>query len=443
MPTRTILVIDDEPNMRWVLGRALEQAGYTASAAASGAEALRLLAEVPIDLALLDLKLKGEDGLTVLRRIRERAPEVIVLMFTAYGTVPTAVEAMQLGAADFLRKPFDVEEVLFKIARALERRAMQQELIRLTAVQRCGPAFDALVGAAPAWQQALAQARQAAALADDMLITGEPGSGRRTLARAIHAASGRTAAPLVEHDPALFVGEAQAAALCGPGGAWDAAGSGTFLVWGVDTTPAAQAALAARLRGRERPGGPRLLLVAGDDPPLAPELLSLLPLRLHVPPLRERPGDALLFAMAWLEGRGLAPAARAALDAYRWPGNVPEVRAAVTRARQLAGDGPIELAHLPVAVQGALAHDSGYLVRLPPEGVSLEVVEQDLIRQALARTHGNRSRAAELLGLTRHTLLYRMEKYGIVAAGADTREHRSTGAPPAGRGDGAERVHGC
>ncbi len=147
--------------------------------------------------------------------------------------------------------------------------------------------------------------------------------------------------------------------------------------------------------------------------------------------------------MAWLEGRGLAPAARAALDAYRWPGNVPEVRAAVTRARQLAGDGPIELAHLPVAVQGALAHDSGYLVRLPPEGVSLEVVEQDLIRQALARTHGNRSRAAELLGLTRHTLLYRMEKYGIVAAGADTREHRSTGAPPAGRGDGAERVHGC
>ena len=116
--TRTVLIVDDEPNMRWVLGRTLEQAGYTVQSASNGDEATTVLAHEPIDLVLLDLKLKGEDGLHVLRRLRQRRPELVVIILTAYGTVPTAVEAMQLGAADFLRKPFDVEEVVFKIARA-------------------------------------------------------------------------------------------------------------------------------------------------------------------------------------------------------------------------------------------------------------------------------------------------------------------------------------
>src|SRR6266540_3252521 len=151
--TRTILIVDDEPNMRWVLGRALEQAGYTIYGAGGGEEAASLLLREAIDLVLLDLKLKGEDGLTVLRRIRERRPEVVVIMLTAYGTVPNAVEAMQLGAADFLRKPFDVEEVIFKIARALERRALQQEIARLTVLRRSASAFDVLIGAEPIWQQ--------------------------------------------------------------------------------------------------------------------------------------------------------------------------------------------------------------------------------------------------------------------------------------------------
>src|SRR6266540_6853749 len=161
--TRTILIVDDEPNMRWVLGRALEQAGYTIYGAGGGEEAASLLLREAIDLVLLDLKLKGEDGLTILRRLRERQPDLVVIMLTAYGTVPTAVEAMQLGAADFLRKPFDVEEVTFKIARALERRAMQQELLRLTAQQRRVPAFDTLIGTAVSWQHVATQAQQTAA----------------------------------------------------------------------------------------------------------------------------------------------------------------------------------------------------------------------------------------------------------------------------------------
>ena len=145
--TRSVLIIDDEPNMRWVLGRALEQAGYIVHGASSGDEAADLLVREPVALVLLDLKLKGEDGLVVLRRLRERRPELVIIILTAYGTVPTAVEAMQLGAADFLRKPFDVEEVIFKVARSLERRAMQQDLARLTVTQRSAPAFESLIGA--------------------------------------------------------------------------------------------------------------------------------------------------------------------------------------------------------------------------------------------------------------------------------------------------------
>jgi two-component system, NtrC family, response regulator AtoC len=158
--TRTVLIIDDETNMRWVLGRALEQAGYTIHGAGTGDEALALISREPIDLVLLDLKLRGEDGLTILRRLRERRPDLVVIILTTYGTVPTAVEAMQLGAADFLRKPFDVEEVVFKIARALGRRAMQQELARITNTQRSALAFASLTGSDPVWLQLVAQAGQ-------------------------------------------------------------------------------------------------------------------------------------------------------------------------------------------------------------------------------------------------------------------------------------------
>lgn len=410
---RNVLIIDDEPNMRWVLGKALEQAGYTFHTASTGDEGLSLLAREPIDLILLDLKLRGEDGLTVLRRIRERTPEVVVLMFTAYGTVPIAVEAMQLGAADFLRKPFDVEEILFKITRSLERRAMQQELARLQVVQRRVPAFGALVGAAPSWQQTISQAQQLAELPQDVMLVGEPGSGRDSLARAIHTASNRASAPLVELDLALYTPAAQTAALTSPNGVWATAGGGTLIVRNLEAASEAQVALAACLAQRHPAIGPRLLLIAASDATLSPALVEAIPLRLRVPPLRERPGDALLLAAHSAGLRPITPTAQRLVEQYPWPGNGAEVRAVVARATHMAGDGPIDVEHLPEVIQRALAVEGPYQVQLPPGGILLEQVEQDLIRQALELARGNKSRAAELLGLTRHTLIYRMEKYGI------------------------------
>ncbi len=403
--TRTILIIDDEPNMRWVLGRALEQSGYTVHGAGGGEEAASLLLREAIDLVLLDLKLKGEDGLTILRRLRERQSELVVIMLTAYGTVPTAVEAMQLGAADFLRKPFDVEEVTFKIARALERRAMQQELARLTLQQRSAPAFETLIGLAVSWQVLLNQARTAAATDRDILIVGEAGSGRATLARAIHVASVRHGAPLNELDMGLYHPAAQ----------HGDAGSGALLLRALAEAPAVHAALANCLATRAMRAGPRLLVVEADASALPETITAHLPMLLRVPPLRERPGDALLLARHFVGEHVITAQAAQTIEHYRWPGNVAELRSALLRATQLAGTSPIDSIHLPAHIVAAPGPSDSRGIGLPPEGVNLEAVEQRLIRQALERARGNKSKAAELLGLTRHTLLYRMEKYGITA----------------------------
>jgi DNA-binding NtrC family response regulator len=418
MMPRSILIIDDEPNMRWVLGRALEQAGYTLHGAGGGEEAASLLSREPIDLVLLDLKLKGEDGLTILRRLRERQPELVVIMLTAYGTVPTAVEAMQLGAADFLSKPFDVEEVTFKIARALERRAMQQELARLSLQQRSAPVFATLIGLAVSWQSLLDQARTAAATDHGILIVGEAGSGRATLARAIHVASLRHGAPLGELDLGLYHPAAQYAALFGTNGndgAWNAAGSGALLLRGLAAAPAVHDPLATILTTRAARAGPRLLVLEADASALPEPLMAHLPMQVRVPPLRERPGDALLLARHVVGEHMITAPAAQAIEDYRWPGNVAELRSALLRAAQLAGTSPIDRIHLPVHVVAAPGPSDSRGIGLPPEGVNLEAVEQDLIRQALARARGNKSKAAALLGLSRHTLLYRMEKYGISA----------------------------
>ncbi len=410
---RSILIVDDEPNMRWVLGRALEQAGYVVHTADSGDDAAGLLARVPVDLVLLDLKLRGEDGLTILRRLRERRPDLVVLILTAYGTVPTAVEAMQLGAADFLRKPFDVEEVVFKIARALERRAMQQELARLTLLQRSAPAFDALIGTEANWRRLVEQAYQVALTEDAVLFAGEPGSGRTTVARAVHVASQRANAPLIELDLSVYHESAQERALfggTGRDGAWSAAGNGTVLLQGLAEAPSVHQALIERIATWSTRAGPRLFAIAVDEASLPAALQARFPVRLRIPPLRERASDILLFVRHFAPERTITTAALQVLEQYSWLGNLNELRSVLERATRLAGTEPIDVIHLPERLLRLVPPAPD---RLPLEGINLEQLEQTLIRQALEQARGNKSRAAELLGLTRHTLLYRMEKYGI------------------------------
>lgn len=413
---RTLLIIDDEPNMRWVLTQALEQAGYTVRSAVDGHEGLSLLGRERIDLVILDLKLRGEDGLHLLRRLREQRPEVLVLMLTAYATVPTAVEAMQLGAVDVLRKPFDVEEVIFKIARALERHALQQELVRLKLLSQTAPAFDALVGTAPLWHQLLHQAQQIAGTDHHVLLWGEPGTGRRTLARAIHIGGRHNAAPCIEVSFSAYHPTAHRAILFGDtiqSGAWNDAGSGSLLLTEVEHAPAIHPLLLEQLTSVPSRSGPRLLVVT-DGQTLPEALITKFPAQLHVPPLRERAVDIHLLARHFAGQQPLSAPAVRALEQYTWPGNLAELRSVIERAGQLAGPAPIDVQHLPDAISASLPPRVAPLGQLPAEGISLEQLEQSLIQQALERTHGNKSKAAELLGLSRHTLLYRLEKYGIV-----------------------------
>ncbi|HEU4325179.1 MAG TPA: response regulator [Roseiflexaceae bacterium] len=406
---QTVLIIDDETHVRWVLGRALEQAGYRVHSAPDGGSGLGLLQRAPVDLVLLDLTLRGERGLVVLRRLRERHPDLLVLILASASAFGEAVEAMQLGAADVLRKPPDAEQTRRKVAQALERRVAQQELARLAASQRTAPSFAALIGADARWQALLGQARQLSRAEGGLLLRGEPGSGRASLGRAIHAEGDGRNRPLVELDLRPLTDAART--LFGAGGVWDAAADGTLLLRGLPEALAIQPALASCLAERALEGGPRLLVVAAPEPALPGQIAGLLAARLELPPLRERPGDILLLAHHFAGFGGLSPGAAVLLERYSWPGNIAELRSMVERARALAGDRPIDIDALPSDLRTPAA-----MFVLPPEGLRLEEVEQTLIRQALARACGNKARAAELLGVSRATLLYRLEKYGISAA---------------------------
>jgi DNA-binding NtrC family response regulator len=406
-----MLVVDDEPNMRWVLQEALGKAGYYTHAAGSGEEALELLAEHAINVVILDLKMKGMDGLATLRQIHARWPNVIVLILTAFGTVATAVEALQSGATDYLRKPFDVEEVLFKLSRALERRQLQAEIARL----RTAPPLDT-PGSHPAWRGALAATIEALAQDLDVRLIGEVGSGRASIGRIAHLASPRREAPFVTCDLANLPMGDQGTLLVGgerPGGFWGAAGQGTLLLRHIGhLTPAGAAGLVRLLERRTMNGvGPLLVLTGTAEEWAAAPQLPHQCLEVSVPPLRAHLDDLLLFVESWLPTSQITPAAAELLHAYEWPGNLSELRGVLERADRLAAGGPIDVQHLPDRVRAAPLPNTP--IRLPPEGLSLEELEVALIRQALARAGGNKTRAAELLGLTRHTLLYRLEKYKI------------------------------
>lgn len=410
-----VLVVDDEPNMRWVLQEALERAGYHVATAGSGEEALDTLGSLHADLVILDLKLKGMDGLSTLRQIHARWPDVVVLILTAYGTVATAVEAMQAGASDYLRKPFDVEEILFKVSRSLERHALQAEVQRLR-----GSAPPTLPGGAPLWRRAREAVGQAVAQQLDVRLSGESGSGRASLARAAHAAGPRCEAPLVELDLATIPPDAQATMLAGmPGreGRWSAAGQGTLLLRHVGSLSAAGAEALSGLLARRAAHrvGPLLMLTGRSDEWAAAGALAHPYAEVVVPPLRDHADDMLAFAAAWLPGQAITTEATALLHAYHWPENLSELRGVLERAALLAAGEPIDAPQLPDRVRAAPLPDTPF--RLPPEGLSLEDLEITLIKQALAQAGGNKSRAAELLGLSRHTLLYRLEKYKIGDAG--------------------------
>jgi two-component system NtrC family response regulator len=456
---RTILIADDDPAHRRMLGAALESAGFACRYAADGEEAVRTAAASPPDLVLLDVRMPRLDGIGALRRLAAALPALPVVIVTAHGEVKIAVEAMKLGARDFVEKPVDIDELRSVVQDLLERPGPPMGPAAAGAGPPAGGpgASDAeeprsLVGPSAAMVRVRETVRRAAKSTSTVLVRGESGTGKELAARAIHDLSDRRGGPFVAvncaavpeglleselfgHEKGAFTGaEARRA------GRFELADGGTlFLDEVAEMRPHLQAKLLRVLQERsfERVGGTaqvrvdiRVVAATNRDP--AAEVAAgrfredlyyrLAVVEIAMPPLRERREDVLPTAHHLLsrlrpeDPPRLGAGAAAALTLHDWPGNVRELSNVLERALLFASGGEILPEHLPPALRALCGREEAAsgpadATGVRP-GVSLEAVERDLIVKTLRSLGGNRTRTAEALGLSRRALLYKLKRYG-------------------------------
>ena len=452
-----VLVVDDEENMVHFLTRLLAHEGYDVDGVVSGTEALDRIKETGYDLVLCDLRLPGADGIEVLNAVRETLPETAVVMITAYGTIPSAIEAMRAGAYDYVTKPFRAQEILGVVDRALERIRLRREVehLRRMVAQRFG--FGGLVGKSQPMQEVYTQIEKVAGARGAVLIHGESGTGKELVAKAIHHASRRKTAPFVVVDCAAIPESLQESELFGHlkgaftgavatrKGLFEEAHGGTLFLDEAGELPLSlQAKLLRALQDGEirRVGDTRVVqvdvrVIAATNRDLAEEVaqgafredlyyrLAVFPIGL--PPLRERREDISLLAEHVLgriaEEAGGAPKRLSAgalrvVMSYAWPGNVREFEHVLERAALLGEGEVITERDLPAQLT-APGHELA--VALPEDALALpeatarivREVERELIRRALGRTAGNRTEAARLLRISRRALVYKLKTYGL------------------------------
>jgi DNA-binding NtrC family response regulator len=455
-----ILVVDDERKWRELMRSELEEAGHDVAAAEDGQDALDRLADgETFDLVFTDLRMEPVNGLALLRQVRAVAPATDLVIVTAFADTRTAVEAMRLGAYDFLTKPFELEELVLLAARVAEKRGLKAEnrALRSLLEGEAAAAPGSMVGSSTVIRQVYELISKVAGTDTTVLIRGESGTGKELVARAIHDQSPRAGGPfkavncaalpetlleaeLFGHERGAFTGADRRKI-----GLFEAAGGGTLFLDEIgEISGVVQAKLLRALESKEitRLGATDAIridtrVVAATHVDLERGIregdfrrdlyyrLNVFPIAL--PPLAARREDVAPLAARFL--RDLVPGEEAPLPAaviaklkgYAWPGNVRELRNVIERATILAGGSAIGPEHviLPadeVRSSGSspnVAATSSESLVLPSEGVQLEAVEGRLIREALARARGNKSQAARLLGITRRTLYCRMEKHGI------------------------------
>jgi two-component system response regulator AtoC len=428
----SVLVVDDDDSFRTLVRERLLRTGHRVAEAPDGSTALERCGEA--DVALVDLKMPGMDGLTLLRRLQERRPDLAVILFTGHGTVESAVEAMKSGAADYLQKPCSLAEVEHRIAQVSEKGRLLRENRQLReALQRENP-YQGIVGRSPAMLEILDLVRKVKDGAAPVLVEGESGTGKELVARALHFDSVRKDRPFVALNCATLQEQLLESELFGhragaytgavqdKRGLLEVADGGTLFVDEIaEAHPNVQAKLLRVLEtgefravGDVRERRVSVRLVAATNKSLREEVVRgrfredlfyrLNVVTLRLPPLRDRGDDVALLARHYLarRGRRLSDVALAGLLAWRWPGNVRELFNTLERA--LIFDPSPELGPIPIpGMQGEAA----------PRDGTLEEVELAHIRKVLDGTGWNVSRAAELLGMSRRNLHRKISQHRL------------------------------
>ncbi|TLU82942.1 MAG: sigma-54-dependent Fis family transcriptional regulator [Chlorobium sp.] len=442
-----ILVIDDDPSLRRVMEYNLQQEGYEVSVAASGEKGLGMFDQLMPALVITDMKMPGIDGLDVLRHIRQRSPETLVIIITAFGEVDRAVEAMKAGAYDYIQKPFSRDSLKLTVSKALQYSGVIEENRRLKSQLDEKAGFRNMIGTSNEMQKVFDVINKVADTEAAVLITGESGTGKELVARAIHAQSSRRNAPfvaincsaipreLIESELFGYAKGAFTGALKDKAGKFQLAEGGTLFLDEIgELLPELQPKLLRALQEKE-------IDPVGSDKPLKIDVrvlsatnldirkavtggsfredlfYRLSVIEIHLPPLRERRDDIALLIRHFCEKHGSAEVqfSRDALEVMKhhpWPGNIRELENTVERILILRHSDSIGVSDLPENMLQKKT-EANNMINLPDEGYPLDDLEKNIIIHALEKNSWNQAAAARFLSIPRHVLIYRIEKYGI------------------------------
>ncbi|MDT8316417.1 MAG: sigma-54 dependent transcriptional regulator [bacterium] len=456
MKKSKILVVDDEELIRWSLEQNLKGEGYEVLLASTGEEALRIAREEMPGLIFLDLQLPGISGMEVLQKVKEINKDIIVVIITALGVVEMVVKAMRLGAYDYINKPFNLDEVSILVEKAMETIRLRKEVASLRAEQDKILSPVNIIGCDPKIEGVMDMVEKVAKSdTTTVLITGESGTGKELIAKSIHNHSARAGEPFMAVNCAALPETLLESELMGhekgaftdaktmKKGLFELADGGTLFLDEIGDMPVGMQAKILRIleeRVFRRVGGSKditvdVRIVSATNKDLLKAIeegtfrgdlyyrLQVIPINL--PPLRERKGDIIPLVMHFVEYfskefnkevKGISKVAEKFLVEYAWPGNIRELRNVIERAIILESGDTLLLEHLPLEIvsMGSTPSTGGLDIQIPPEGISIEDVERQLIEQALDITNGNQSKAAKKIGLGIDAFRYRMKKFDLL-----------------------------
>jgi two-component system response regulator AtoC len=457
MQYQKILVVDDEENIRYMLKLALEEAGYEVELAQDGREALEKLKDPVFDCVISDMRMPEMGGIEVLKAIQEIRPDLTVIVMSAFGSLDTAIEAMKLGAYDYVTKPFKQDEILLTLKKAEERERLRRENMLLRREVEKKYSFDNIIGKSAKMQDVFRRIEKIADYKSTVLVSGESGTGKELVAKAIHYSGLRRDHPFIAVNCGAIPGElleselfghvkgAFTGAVAAKKGLFAEADKGTIFLDEIGDLPLnLQVKLLRVLQEGEirRVGDTRTIevdvrVIAATAKDLMEEVkkgnfredlyyrLNVVPF--YLPSLRERREDIPLLVWHFLrkystetgkEINDIAPEAMSALVAYEWKGNVRELENIIERAVVMSEGDTITTEYLP---EGLVKNASDLVLKIPEPRISIkttvkeivEMAEKELITRALAKTSNNRTRAAELLEISHRALMYKLKEYHI------------------------------